>query len=212
VHEIGHALGLTRPHWGHADKIKGLYPENVMNDGAAIAGHLSLGQIAHMHADDISWLNEGHGTVGGSVRSRQAVSSPTLVTSCGCPGDAITDDCPRLDKDIDRSPLVPNAGLSFPACFVTASTPCISLAPGGVITVTANGFTKSGGVTGFGDGIVSSASPTLATVVKPAVGGEGPGFVKAEVTARTTPGVTELLMWLGGTGVKVPIRIGSPCT
>jgi hypothetical protein len=183
-----------------------------MDEGASVAGHISLGQIAHMHADDISWLNEGHGTVGGSVRSRQAVSSPTLVTSCGCPGDAATDDCPQLDKDIDRAPLVPNAGLSFPACFVTASTTCVSLAPGGTTTVTLNGFTKSGGVTGFGEGIVSSASPTLATVIKPAVGGEGPGFVKAEVTARTTPGATDLLMWLGGTGVKIPIHIGSPCT
>jgi hypothetical protein len=207
LHEIGHALGLTRPHWGHVDNIQGMYADNVMWSGATIAGHWSLGQITRTHADAWSWLNETTGV--GSVRSRQLPGA--FVTTCSCPGASATEDCPRVDRDVARVGA-PNAGAMNPACHVTTDVACLSLAVGATGQITANGWTDGTATTqGFGEGIVSSLAPVVATAIKPAIGGEGPGFVRADVTAGANPGTTGVLMWIGGTSKIVTVKVGSAC-
>ena len=205
VHEIGHALALTRPMWGHVDNIKGMYPDNVMWTGATVAGHVSLGQIVRMHADTWSWINEVTGA--GSVRDRQFPGA--MVTSCSCPGVAATDDCPQVDRDIARVG-VSNTGITNAACHVITDVSCLALATGATGQVRADGFTSSSMTTmGVGEGIVSSLAPAVATAAKPALGGEGPGFVRAEVTAGPNPGNTQVLMWLGGTSKAVMVKVGA---
>jgi hypothetical protein len=208
LHEIGHALSLSRPHWGHTNLIKGLFPDNVMARGATIAGHLSLGQIVRMHAESASWLNATTGV--GSVRSRQMPSA--FTTACSCPGDSATLDCPQVDTDVARAGTPNDAGAKPAACHVTVNPTCLSLAPGTTDKIIAKGFTDaSESTSGVGEGTVFSLTPTIATAVKPPIGGEGPGFVIAEVTAGAVSAPAEILISLGGTFVVVPVRVGSSC-
>ena len=59
-HEIGHALGLIAPAWGHTDNITGFIGDNLMSatadDGNDIRRRMSLGQLYRVHVDGRSWL------------------------------------------------------------------------------------------------------------------------------------------------------------
>ncbi len=193
LHEIGHAIGLYRPSWGHADAIKGMIPDNVMWSGASVAGHLTLGQIVRAHADTSSWLN--------------SASSP-LQTACHCPGDTATPDCPTITKDIPRG--MPGVGMDDPACHVTTDVSCLSLPPLMTGYITARGFTDDVATKdGFGEGSVGSLSPTIATATLFSEDGK---TVMAEVIAGSSSGTTtHVLMSLGGTFVKVKVNVGTVC-
>jgi hypothetical protein len=206
VHEIGHALGLARPFSGHVDTVEGMHPENVMWPAPTVAGHLSLGQIARMHMDVLSWLNQPMPL--GTVRSQQSILAP-LPSECSCPGSSATNDCPRIDADIPRAlPANGPPGMA-PACFVTVEPTCLSLAVGATGTVTARGWTTIAATdSGAGDQLVASLSPDLARVT---IGGAHPGFVQADITANAVPGNTGVLVSIGGNIISVPVRIGSPC-
>jgi len=62
AHEIGHALGLVQPLWGHADWLNLYVPfpgqsGNLMNSGNPDVTNVTIGQIYRMHFDRLSWLN-----------------------------------------------------------------------------------------------------------------------------------------------------------
>ena len=106
VHEIGHALGLDRPDWGHTDQVAGFQLSrngelrNVMAENANPATYFSVGQVVQMNVSDKSWVNLPTGA--GSVRSRQ-LGSLGLAYACGCPETQATADCPMSVLDIHRT-------------------------------------------------------------------------------------------------------------
>jgi hypothetical protein len=208
VHEIGHGLGLMRPQWGHSNKVSGMHNGNFMWSGASAPIHATLGQIARMHADTQSWLNKPSGAA--TVRTRQPAVSLPPVTPCSCPGDAPTDDCPKVDLDIPRSGAASTPPAN-PACFITATPPCLSIPLNGSVPVTANGWVGTGpGTAGSGGGKVASLTPSIVTVAVPA-GGEGLGFITATVTARGTAGTGRILLTYGGNMIEVPVKVDSSC-
>jgi hypothetical protein len=205
LHEIGHALGLYRPSWGHADEINQMKPENVMKSGASVAGHLTLGQIVRAHADTTSWINQITGI--GTVRDRQ-LTLP-LVTPCQCPGDTATLDCPMITKDIFR-PGAAGMGTTDPACHVVVDKSCLPLSgPSMTGTITVRGFTDDMATKdGFGEGVVGSLAPTIATAtLSPLSDGK---TAIAEVKA-ISPGTTDVLISLGGTFARVKVKVGAAC-
>lgn len=60
-HEIGHALGLTRPfaQAGHSNAIGGFgtWVGNLMNSGVTEVTNITIGQSYRVHFDSDSWLN-----------------------------------------------------------------------------------------------------------------------------------------------------------
>lgn len=213
LHEAGHALGLSRPDNGHADLAEGLFQTNLMwstlaSVGGDVPDHLSLGQLARLHASVDSWLNLPSDAFGGTVRTRQASLAFTLTTSCGCPSISATDDCPALHTDVARSgPANPPPSIP-PACRVTVDQSCLSLAPSAVASFTANGWADAGSTLGMGSASVASTDVSVATVVKTT---ESPGLVRAKVTAGALPGSATILVSLGGNIVPVPVKVGASC-
>ena len=206
VHEIGHALGLMRPFWGHAQSQPGMHANNFMWKGTGTPIHATLGQIARMHADQQSWLNMPSGT--GTVRTRQPALSLAPSIPCSCPGNVPTPDCPRMDTDIPRGGAPSSPPLDPPACYLT-TVPCLYLSPGATDYVTAFAWADVlGTIPGGGSGMVASLTPSLATAVMTS---SALGRVKGMVTAGTTTGVARILMSYGGNMVEVPVKIGSPC-
>ena len=205
VHEVGHALSLTRPFWGHIQHIAGMYPGNVMEWGASMADHLSLGQITRMHADAQSWLNQVNGV--GTVRSRQSVTVP-FVTSCSCPGANATDDCPAIAKDLPRSGTA-WVGNANPACHIMTDVSCVSLSPNAPATITASSWTDVTAITkGFGEQLVRSADPAVANVASVLT---NDNVVKAEIRAGPTMGATRLFLSVGGSIASVTVKVSQPC-
>jgi hypothetical protein len=150
LHEIGHALGLTRPDWGHSQTYERFYSNsdghnlNIMaetNDLPGYAQYLSVGQIAWMHLRDNSWLNRAiAGT--STIRSLQATSGVTpLATVCSCPETAATSDCPAVNTDIARPPYVSHGPSGWTmACSVTLDQPSLTLCVGQTRRVDAHYF------------------------------------------------------------------------
>ncbi|MEP7001781.1 MAG: hypothetical protein ABI969_14940 [bacterium] len=89
-HELGHALGLMAPSFGHTDNVAGFIRDNVMSTDAALGQdarfRFSLGQLYRMHIDGRSWLR------------RNPDLSPGAFT-CGCDPYARLV-CPALPTDL----------------------------------------------------------------------------------------------------------------
>ena len=110
VHEIGHALGLVRPSWGHTDGLRGFRenapdePLNVMAGTKELdARYLSVSQVVRMTMAEESWLNQPSASSGTTLRQRQVAAGTTpLVVACGCPETVANPDCPALRRDILR--------------------------------------------------------------------------------------------------------------
>jgi hypothetical protein len=206
VHEVGHALSLTRPYWGHTQNIAGMYPGNVMEWGASGAGHLSLGQITRMHADAQSWLNQVTGI--GTVRSRQSVMAP-FVTACSCPGANATEDCPAITRDLPRSGSAWMGNAKPAACHVRADVSCVSLTPNSPTAITATSWTDGTALTkGFGEQLVRSANPAVADVVAVTT---TDNVVLADIRAGSSTGATRVFLSVGGSLATVTVKVSQPC-
>ncbi len=96
AHELGHALGLISPYFGHIDGVSGFIRDNVMSTDAATGQddrhRLSLGQLFRMHVDGRSWLR----------RNSDLTDGPF---TCSCDPYS-TKVCPALSADL-RPLLVP---------------------------------------------------------------------------------------------------------
>jgi hypothetical protein len=106
AHEIGHALGLLRPAWGHTDPLRFFARSNLMYSMGTIeqSPYFSIGQVTRMTFDVTSWVNLPSDSFGLSLRSRLAAPLPTPMTiACACPENEATDACPALNRDIPRS-------------------------------------------------------------------------------------------------------------
>jgi hypothetical protein len=170
--------------------------------------HATLGQVARMHVDPVSWLNQVSGV--GTIRTRQAAISMPPVTTCSCPGIEPTNDCPAFNKDIERPGALSTPPLDPPACHVVPDRTCLPLTVGETGRITLNAYTDNMLASkGGGGGTVASLSPGLASVTKPK-GGEATGFVQADVTALAA-GDASVLIGYGGNLVTIPVKIGSAC-
>ena len=148
LHEIGHALGLMRPDWGHSETYEGFYSNgsgrmlNVMAETSDLPGYaryLSVGQVAWMHFRDDSWLNRPiAGT--STLRSLQAPPGATaFVTACSCPETAATSTCPSLNKDIERPPNVKHGPSGWTmGCNVVLDQASVTLCVGATTQVDAH--------------------------------------------------------------------------
>jgi hypothetical protein len=144
AHELGHALGLITPAWGHGDEFEGFYRDgddralNAMVDPSLgdlppDPGYFSVGQVSRMHLGNASWLNWPSDGAMTSLRTRQAMPGASVVVACGCPETAATSDCAATNTDIDRTSTGTKQGPATykMACTVNAtSAPAISLCVG----------------------------------------------------------------------------------
>ena len=65
AHEVGHALGLIFPNWGHPFTVPGILSTNLMKRSEELdppeRNHLSVGQVLQMHLSRESFLNRAAG-------------------------------------------------------------------------------------------------------------------------------------------------------
>jgi hypothetical protein len=218
VHEIGHALGLYRPDWGHSKFYDGFYSTtggqrlNVMAETDELptgARYLSVGQIANVHLGVESWLNRANGA-GSSVRTRQPVAGlPTVSTSCGCPETQATADCAALSTDISRPGLVAvpgPPGLKY-ACVVTATTTTTSICKDKSTTMDAQFFTSGGVSTSTGSSLWVSLNPSI--VKAESLGNTG-NVTHGKLTGLT-PGTATVRAYVDGSFATITVTVNPPC-
>jgi Carboxypeptidase regulatory-like domain len=213
MHELGHAMGLDRPSWGHTTNFKGFYADasavppvalDVMDPNASDPTYLSLGQVARMNLSDSSFLNISTGTGGTSVRSRQAAALGAMaVWACGCPEDAATTDCPALNKDIIRTPKLAEVGGPF-ACTVTVSDQTVACRA----TIPVTAYLKSGTSDAYsGSESWISLDPTTVTVTPITA---DVGWIKASIRGEKA-GSAKVRVWAGGTYATMTVTVSGPC-
>ena len=208
AHEIGHALGLDRPAWGHTQALGGFYADgtpdhnalNVMNELADAPNYFSLGQAARMNLNDSSWVNVSDAT--GSLRSLQAaVLGAMPVFACGCPEDNEPNHCPAMNRDIVRTsdPIVKGNPL---ACVVVPTATSASVNCNSTVNVSAK-LTVDGTTNAYpGSAKWTAEDPTIVSV---ALGATPLGTMNGTVTGLKA-GSTKVRAWAGGTS-SVPITI-----
>ena len=212
AHEIGHALGLLLPDWGHTDLTGGFYldggnhPLNVMSDYALAPAYFSVGQVARMNLGTESWLNQPSHADGSSVRHRQAVF-PTLpiISTCGCLETDVLADCPALVLDIPRAgTLKPPEGTDFACSVTTTATQTVGCSASAAIEAQ---FWKASGIKGFGDGRFGSLSPDIVTVTLDA---QSPGKMTGTITG-ISPGSAIVRAYGGGAYTAIAVTVTGPC-
>ncbi len=169
VHEVGHALGLFRPDWGHGEEYAGLYKDssgqqyNVMAQGLpASPQYLSVGQVSQMHLNADSWLNRPSATDGSTLRGRFSAPTIPISSACTCPETTANPDCPAMNSDIARSGTVITS-TAVKACTVTPATSAVSLCRGTSVDVSAT-FSQGGASTTRGNRMWVSLAPSILTV------------------------------------------------
>lgn len=210
AHEIGHALGLDRPAWGHTDTFKGFYQDvgghrlNVMDHLADTPTYFSLGQVARMSLSDASWLNAV--TPAGSVRARQAAALGAMpVMACGCPEDNAATDCPAMNTDIVRTSTLATAGGPL-ACTVTPPNHAETIACGATKTLTAQ-LTLNGALAGSGGAQWTSADPsTVTAVIVTTAFGSSTGRIQG-----IKAGTAEVRAWAGGSFAPIQVTVTGSC-
>ncbi|MCC7052742.1 MAG: hypothetical protein IT355_05705 [Gemmatimonadaceae bacterium] len=123
AHEIGHALGLLRPVFGHTNPLAGFTKSNIMRFAGTLEpnAYFSIGQVTRMTFDGISWVNRPSAADGSSLRKRLAPTGESpFTTACGCPETAATATCPALNKDIARWAPVGTGNGAQRACGVAS--------------------------------------------------------------------------------------------
>lgn len=212
AHELGHALGLLEPNWGHTHgNLPGFLtqpggaPRNFMAYGAtgdvARPIYATLGQAFRMNLSPLSWINLP-GSGGTSLRQRAGLVSAPV--GCPCAAAETSEDCPLLTL----TTLAPDhltSGLGWElACSVAPAAAVVSLCVGESRAVRASFATTVGGVTlpaKSGDIIWVSDNPTVA-VLNPAaalsgVDGSGAGWAEQKIVGGLVGSAT-VTLFAGG--------------
>jgi hypothetical protein len=217
LHEIGHALGLSRPDWGHSTSYEGFYTTpagqklNVMAETDELPSgvrYLSVGQIAAMHLGAESWLNRANPVDGSTVRTRQPIPGfPTVATSCGCPETQATIDCAALKTDIVRPGVAQGPATWSMPCMVTAAMTTTSLCANKSTTTEAHFFTFNGLPTSSGSKMWVSLSPSVLKAV--AIGGSG-NTTQGNLTG-VSAGTAVVRIYVDGTYAPITVTVTPPC-
>lgn len=210
AHELGHALGLDRPDWGHTNILGGFYkdasglPLNVMYSLADVPSYFSVGQAAQMNVGVESFLNTS--VAGSTVRSRQAAALGAMpMFVCGCPENIATADCAALNRDIVRTGAVTTPTTDVLACTVTATPSAVTVACGSSQHVTA-AITQSG-VAALGEARWYNSDPTTVAVLNTnSSAGSAWGDLKG-----LKVGTAEVRIYGGGPYAIVPVTVTPPC-
>jgi len=215
VHEIGHALGLSRPDWGHSQDYEGFYTAasgqklNVMAETSALPSgvrYLSVGQVAEMHLGLESWLNRADPVDASTVRTRQAGGGAAITTSCGCPETASTNDCAPLKKDIVRAGMAQGPASWLMACTVTAPSTA-TLCANKTFTMDAKFFTSTGTATSSGTVLWVSLKPSVVTAAAISKSGN---TTQGKLTG-VSAGTAIVRVYVDGSYVPVTVAVTPPC-
>ena len=210
VHEVGHALGLDRPDWGHSNVLGGFYKDatglrvNVMYSLADTPTYFSVGQAAQMNAGVESFLN--FAVAGSSVRSRQAAALGSMpVFVCGCPESSATGDCAALNRDILRPGTLTTPTTDTLACTVTVVPSSVTVSCGGTqhidAWITQNGLAARGEARWY-----DSDSMTVQLLDTTSSVGSASGGIKG-----LKVGTAEIRIYGGGPYAIVPVTVTPPC-
>jgi hypothetical protein len=221
VHEIGHALGLIRPNWGHTGTLTGFTRDpatqlgyNLMAENSEGDLYLSIGQVAQMNLSTQSWLNLPSASDASTLRSRAGAATATVVP-CGCPENNATTYCPALSLDVARDgtlQIPPAFPTSVANCSVAFDLPTIDLlcASGTSADVTAR-FTTG---TGAGaEAVWLSLTPTIVSAAaKPADSqlwylSGAPDTSIGTVTAQGVAGTGTVRVWADGTYADFTVNV-----
>ena len=210
AHEVGHALGLDRPDWGHTNILGGFYKDasgerlNVMYSLADTPTYFSVGQAAQMNFGVESFLNAS--VAGSSVRSRQAGELGAMpVFVCGCPENTATADCAALNRDIARTGTMTPPPTDVLACTVTAVPASVTVVCGNTQHVIAS-ITQSG-VAALGEARWYISDPTTVTVLNTnSSAGSAWGDIKG-----LKVGTAQVRIYGGGPYATVPVTVDPPC-
>lgn len=210
AHEIGHALGLDRPDWGHTNILGGFYKDatgerlNVMYSLADTPSYFSVGQAAQMNLGVESFLNVS--VAGSTVRSRQATALGAMpVFVCGCPENGATADCAALNRDIVRPGTMTTPTTDVLACTVTAAPSSVTVTCGMTQHVTAS-ITQNG-TPALGEARWYNSNPTTVAVLNAnSSAGSAWGDVKG-----LKVGTAEIRIYGGGPYATVPVTVDPPC-
>jgi len=202
AHELGHALGLVEPAWGHTTKLPGFLLDavtgtrrNVMASAAEDVLYFSRGQMVRLIFSPDSWLNVVSPGAALTPRVRQQGAS-VAVWSCSCAPDQVSDDCPPLAAtELSSSQL--STGTTLPlACGISVSLAAVSLCVGDYATVTAS-FRDAPG-TGAGPALADehwweTSNPGVASAIEDDSGFDSStgGWSQGKIVG-VSPGVTEV--------------------
>ncbi len=212
VHEVGHALGLSRPDWGHSEEYIGAYRSsdglelNVMAAYGvpATQQHLSVGQVAQMHLNAESWLNRPSATDGSTLRERFLTPVAPIISACTCPETASNPDCPALSIDIPREgTLIESTAIK--ACTVTPDVTAIDVCVGTSVTVDAT-FSQGPLYTSRGSRLWVSLSPGIVRVVDASTTYPWNDNLKGKFTG-VAPGTAIVRAYVDGSFAPITVKV-----
>jgi hypothetical protein len=209
VHEIGHALGLVRPTWGHTNGLKGFYqtndaePLNVMAGTEALDPvYFSVSQVARMTMAAESWLNLPLADAT-TMRSRQTPGSAPLTVVCGCPETEARDDCTALQTDIKRPYPLQTPTTLVLACRVSVPASVNVVCPA-VKTVDAQLF--QGDQSAWGGAAWVSLTPAIVTVAP------STSLPKQGLLTGHAAGDGKVRVWGDGSFADMTVHVSGACS
>ena len=207
MHEIGHALGLVRPTWGHTDGLRGFReaatdePLNVMAGAKELSPlYFSVSQVVRMTMATESWLNQPSASSGTTLRQRQSAAGVVpLIVACGCPETVATPDCPALRKDIARPYPFQAVSAEVYACAVSVEA-TVDVGCSKTVKVTAK--LLQGARPAVGSGKWVSLNPEIVTAAT------SEDSTTEGVITGVAEGVGTVRVWGDGSSSTMTVKVG----
>ena len=218
IHEIGHALGLTKPASGHTKlmsgfRIAGGKPLDVMSEWSELTSYyFSPGQVVQMNLSDGSWLNLPSANDGSTVRGRAYAPAIPPIGVCGCPETQAGQNCPPLTTDIPLGTGVTLSGppLQLQACSLTVSPPSGAIGCGLPETLVIASYLQ-GSSPARGDGTTwISLTPDIVTASLDDTYTPYPPTTTRGKLRGVMSGAGLIKVWSGGSSVIFSVTVSCP--